>query len=522
MGPFDYSKPRSVRTFNPGAMNYGDFAKRNGAIGSDGRLAVFPDEATGFKAMGSLLDVYAKRGQNSVSSIIGGLPNKPNLAWAPRGVDNNSTDAYIKHVAMKLGVDPNAPLNPEHRQPLMQAMAGYESGLGHKGGGMLAPAGAAPGSFRAAQGEQPPVPTMGAAPMAGNGMLGTWTPDEVNARRRMAGGMIQEGMSTAPVQHWTQGLARVIGGLSGNMWMDQANQADRQGVADAGRIMQEALNNPDPKAGVGGMLGNPRTAQAGQQLATGMLSDQIRSQTPEGKLALEAKTFDLQNRRETAPLQQDLLRAQTKAAQAKDEPFEQTVRRREAEASRLGLLPGSPAFKAYALTGKMPREDQQPLSATDKKAILEADETVQAAQSAIIGLDKALSLSKQAYSGMGAGVMGTVFDKAVPWATPDATATTQLDQVVTSQALEQLKSLFGAAPTEGERKILLDIQGSVSQSREAREAIYKRAKEAAARRLEFNKQRAAALRNQTYYQDGSAPQTPQAAPNLDNDPLGIR
>jgi hypothetical protein len=131
-------------------------------------------------------------------------------------------------------------------------------------------------------------------------MLGTWTPDEVNARRRMAGGMIQEGMSTAPVQHWTQGVARVLQGLSGNAWMDQANQADRQGVADAGRIMQNALNNPDPKAGVGGMLGNPRTAQAGQQIATGMLANEIQSQTPDAKLARQLKEAQLKKAMEPA------------------------------------------------------------------------------------------------------------------------------------------------------------------------------------------------------------------------------
>lgn len=114
--------PRSVRTFNPGAMNYGPFAKAHGAIGTDGRLAIFPDEATGYGAMSALLDSYAKRGLNSVSGIIN--------RWAPRNVDNNSTDAYIRTVSSRLGVDPNQPLAAEHRDPLMKAMAAYEAGTG--------------------------------------------------------------------------------------------------------------------------------------------------------------------------------------------------------------------------------------------------------------------------------------------------------------------------------------------------------------------------------------------------------
>lgn len=113
--------PRSIRTFNPGAMNYGPFAQANGAIGSDGRLAIFPTPEAGFGAMGKLLDTYqSKHGLNTVSGILN--------RWAPPNVDNNSTGQYVKFVAGKLGIDPNAPIPPEQRPALMQAMAHYEAG----------------------------------------------------------------------------------------------------------------------------------------------------------------------------------------------------------------------------------------------------------------------------------------------------------------------------------------------------------------------------------------------------------
>lgn len=170
-----------------------------------------------------------------------------------------------------------------------------------------------------------------------------------------------------------------------------------------------------------------------------------------------------------------------------------------------GLDPEAGANKVYIATGKMPREDQQPLSATDKKAILEADEMVLAGKNTIEGLNKALDLSKKAYAGSvfgipgtGAGVRSAIAANA-PWSTPEADATRELQNVVISQALESLKSTFGAAPTEGERKILLEIQGSVDQPLAVREAIYKRGLALAQRRMQFNQQRADELRGGTYY-----------------------
>lgn len=46
---------RSWRNNNPGNIEYGDFAKSMGAIGTDGRFAIFPDETTGWTAMETLL-----------------------------------------------------------------------------------------------------------------------------------------------------------------------------------------------------------------------------------------------------------------------------------------------------------------------------------------------------------------------------------------------------------------------------------------------------------------------------------
>ena len=41
---------RNWRNNNPGNLEDGDFARRHGSIGSDGRFAIFPDYKTGKEA----------------------------------------------------------------------------------------------------------------------------------------------------------------------------------------------------------------------------------------------------------------------------------------------------------------------------------------------------------------------------------------------------------------------------------------------------------------------------------------
>lgn len=190
------------------------------------------------------------------------------------------------------------------------------------------------------------------------------------------------------------------------------------------------------------------------------------------------------------------------------------VSERQAAAEAMGLAPDDPAYKSYILTGRMPREDQAPLSATDKKAILEADESVLANTTVIDQLKSVItpgpdkkSLNDKAGYGATAGIQswmarndGTgIFDDA------KGQATTELSNVILGQALSSLKSIFGAAPTEGERKILVELQASVDKTPKEREAIINRAITLAQARLKFNQERATGLRGGTYYKpDGGS------------------
>lgn len=190
------------------------------------------------------------------------------------------------------------------------------------------------------------------------------------------------------------------------------------------------------------------------------------------------------------------------------------VNQRKMIAESNGMTPDDPAYKSYVMTGKMPREDQAPLTATDKKAILEADDAVATNQNVINTIDQALLINDKANSGYTASARAFLGNNLPDLMVPDrvssedsSQATVEYENLVNSQALQQLKTIFGGNPTEGERAILLDLQASVSKPPAVRANILKKAKALAERRLGFNLQRAKELRGQTYYKPEGAPQT---------------
>ncbi|WP_234825948.1 hypothetical protein [Sinorhizobium meliloti] len=189
---------------------------------------------------------------------------------------------------------------------------------------------------------------------------------------------------------------------------------------------------------------------------------------------------------------------------------------RKAAAAELGLSPDDPRYESFVLTGKFPREDSQSLTATDKKAILEADEMVAANQSALDALSQAEGLSDKANSGWFAGARASIGNNLPDWMVPDivsspqsSQATTDMDNAIIGQAITQLKTIFGGNPTEGERNILLELQGSSTMPREVRKQVFSRARALAEKRLQFNNDRAADLRGGTYYKPDRAPATGQ-------------
>jgi hypothetical protein len=169
----------------------------------------------------------------------------------------------------------------------------------------------------------------------------------------------------------------------------------------------------------------------------------------------------------------------------------------------------------------------RPMSATAQKELIQTEEEMQGAHAGMKSLDQALALNDQAMGFSGAGMLagaGSFLPESVRPKAIDATV--ELDNILTSGALPQLKAIFGGMPTEGERKVLLDVQGSSGKTPAVRKEIFERAKEALQNRLRFSGQKTEQLRKGTYFTGeggldttvsppGQAPTaTPSAAPSL--------
>jgi hypothetical protein len=143
------------------------------------------------------------------------------------------------------------------------------------------------------------------------------------------------------------------------------------------------------------------------------------------------------------------------------------------------------------------------MSATMQKELFEADDTVQSSKNVIGLLKNAQDLNDKAYSGFGAKTRASIRGQ-LPGDTSSADSTIDLDNIMTGQALESLKAVFGGMPTEGERKILMDMQASADKTPTQRKAIMDRAIKAAENRQKFNEQKAKSLRDGSYTTTGPA------------------
>jgi hypothetical protein len=114
------SGTRASRNFNPGNIEYGSYAKSKGAIGTDGRFAVFSSPQQGIAAMKDLVF-----GPNYAGKTI----NQAIEKYAPSF--ENDSKAYAAQVAAAAGVPvdtPTSDLSEEQKDRMIEAMTVVEGG----------------------------------------------------------------------------------------------------------------------------------------------------------------------------------------------------------------------------------------------------------------------------------------------------------------------------------------------------------------------------------------------------------
>lgn len=117
---------RNWRNNNPGNLEYGKFAKAHGAIGTDGRFAIFPTMEAGYKAQAQLLRSKGYRNLSFRRAIA---------KYAPSF--ENDTGSYINDVARRAGINPNVTIGSLSNQQLMNVVKAMSIHEGMKAGKII-------------------------------------------------------------------------------------------------------------------------------------------------------------------------------------------------------------------------------------------------------------------------------------------------------------------------------------------------------------------------------------------------
>jgi hypothetical protein len=315
------------------------------------------------------------------------------------------------------------------------------------------------------------------------------------------------------------GLAKALQGLMGGYFAGQARDEARElreGDIKKGQEFAAALQGartPEEREkltleALGGTMGQSAQAIAGPML-------QMTERRTESALRREARQQEvadrLQAQRDMAA--ERLANAQMIAGVAAGSRADALEARREAEAGRR-----EDRQRESERRERESRERREQLTAPEQRQLFQQEDQISAGQSTLSLLAEARRLSDQFRGGAGAGMMayaGSQARSAVGMApSEESNAIINYDNLVKEQALANLKTTFGGNPTEGERKVLLELQASSGKTPEQRADILDRAVKLAEDRIRGAEARAEAIRTRSYRQPGGQPAapTPPAAP----------
>lgn len=96
------------------------------------------------------------------------------------------------------------------------------------------------------------------------------TAEDIALERRLAAQQLATGADFSPVQHWTQGLARVANGVAGGLRMRGADKMAEERAAGQQQSIEALLANYDPASGapdpVAAALADPELRQLGMAM----------------------------------------------------------------------------------------------------------------------------------------------------------------------------------------------------------------------------------------------------------------
>ena len=172
-----------------------------------------------------------------------------------------------------------------------------------------------------------------------------------------------------------------------------------------------------------------------------------------------------------------------------------------------GIQPGTPeAAKAL-----FPRTDT-PISATDKKAIFEAEDAQPQLQGTIDALKRAKEINGQTFQGAGASARSWIGTKLPDMLVPDfiadpktAKITEEWEKTMGPEALNAMANTLKGATTDFELRKFIDMLADPSTTPDTRGRIIDRMISLSERKQKINNARIQDLRGGSYFKQGGGP-----------------
>ena len=325
----------------------------------------------------------------------------------------------------------------------------------------------------------------------------------------------------------TASLAKVLAGLGGAYLSAEGAREQRElreGDIKKGQEFAAALQGaktPEERralatTALGGTLGQRAQAMAGPIYAMAETAAEGEARRAFRETESE-KAREAQASNQEANRQNQLLIAST-MAQLRAQGMSDTAAFREAQ---LRLQEDTARARQEDARERDRRRAEQ-LSPAEQRQVFQQQDLIDAGRGTLSLLSQAKDLSDKFKGGAGAGAMAYVSSQTRSMAgmapSEKDNALISYDNLVKEQALAQLKTTFGGNPTEGERKVLLELQASSGKTPEQRAAILDRAIALAQDRIKGAEQRLESVLTRSYRQTAGAQPPAPAAPGAPRAP----
>lgn len=360
------------------------------------------------------------------------------------------------------------------------------------------------------------------APQAQGGFFEKNNSKEISRRRKMAERLMEEGkqdgttkivsgyaVKKSPLEGLAKALTSGIGGYQERKADEMQSELDKK----RSELMAQAVEayRQDPTAASKILMQDPEMSSEAMKMAMSGMDAQREAQ---------AKEFNWQR---NADLQREIAGIRGGAMTYQFDPSSGSV------------IPVQAPPQPRKLSAKEQQEVfdmQDKLDATkgvisalgSAKEIYSRKDTVKDAKTGLERAptkEEAVTMRPMPYTGFGADTLTSiarvpvigdlVADKG------RAAATTEASNLVTEQALSNLKAIFGGNPTEGERNILLQLQALPTFTPQEQSAIIDRATQAAQRRMGDYQNRLSNIETGQYFGQSQNPYAGQGNQAIDQD-----